>query len=71
LPTGVSLTPIGKRRFKSQISYLGVNRYLGAYLTAEEASQVYNEAAECIVKTGQLPDYYMNRERYDRFKKLE
>jgi hypothetical protein len=71
LPTGVSLTPIGKRRYKCQISYLGVNRYLGSYLTAQEASEVYNAAAECIVNTGQLPDYYMNRERYDRFKKLE
>lgn len=69
LPTGVTKNPIGIRRYKAQISYMGVNRYLGAYLTAEEASAVYNEAAECIIKTGHLPEYYMTRARYDRFKK--
>jgi hypothetical protein len=71
LPTGVTKNPIGIRRYKAQISYLGKNRYLGAYLTAEEASEVYEAAAECIIKTGKLPDYYMTRERYDRFKKPE
>jgi hypothetical protein len=71
LPTGVTLNPTGVRRYKAQISYQGINRYLGAYMTAEEASQVYQEASDCIVKTGHLPDYFMNRKRYDRFKKSE
>lgn len=69
LPTGVTKTAIGISRFKSQISYLGVNRYLGCYMTAEEAHQVYMEASDSIVKTGHLPQYFLTRERYERFKK--
>jgi hypothetical protein len=69
LPTGVTLTSIGKRRYKCQISYLGVNRYLGCYLTPEEAAKVYQDASDAIVKTGHLPEYFMTRERYERFKK--
>jgi nitrous oxide reductase len=38
---------------------------------AEEAAAVYQEASDLIIKTGELPEYYMNRKRYDRFKKLE
>jgi len=71
LPTGVTKTAIGKRRYKSQICYKGENRYLGCYMTAEEAAAVYQEASDLIIKTGELPEYYMNRKRYDRFKKLE
>jgi len=40
-------------------------------MTAEEAAAVYQEASDLIIKTGELPEYYMNRKRYDRFKKLE
>lgn len=69
LPTGVTLNPTGKRRYKCQISYQGVNRYLGVYMTAQEASQVYQDASDCIVKTGHLPEHFMNRKRYDRFNK--
>lgn len=69
LPTGVVENPIGVRRFKSQISYLGINRYLGCYLTAQEAHDVYMSASDAIVKTGHLPQYFLTRERYERFKK--
>ena len=69
LPTGVTTSPMGKRKYKAQISYLGINKYLGCYDTPEEASQVYIEASDCIIKTGKLPEYYMNRNLYDRFKK--
>jgi hypothetical protein len=71
LPTGVTKTAIGIRRFKSQISYLGANRYLGCYMTAEEAHQVYMAASDSIVKTGHLPEYFLTRKRYERFKKPE
>jgi len=71
LPTGVTQTAIGIRRFKCQISYKGVNRYLGCYMTAEQASQVYQEAAKAIVETGELPDYFLTRKRYQRFIKPE
>jgi len=69
LPTGVVQTTVGVRRFKSQISYLGINRYLGCYMTAQEAHDVYMEASDAIVKTGHLPQYFLTRERYQRFKK--
>jgi hypothetical protein len=69
LPTGVTLTPIGKRRYKCQISYLGKNRYLGTFYTAEEASATYQEAVQLITKTGVLPDYFFTKQRYERFKK--
>jgi hypothetical protein len=71
LPTGVTLNPIGKRRYKAQLSYLGKNRYLGMFHTAEEASAVYQEAVQFIIKTGVLPDYFFTRQRYERFKKPE
>ena len=71
LPTGVTLTPIGKRRYKAQLSYLGKNRYLGMFHTAEEASATYQEAVQLIIKTGQLPDYFFTKKRYERFKKPE
>jgi hypothetical protein len=69
LPTGVTMGTVGKRKYKAQISYLGINRYLGCYLTPEEAAKVYQDASDAIIKTGHLPEYYMTRERYDRFKK--
>ena len=69
LPTGVTLNPIGKRRYKAQLSYLGKNRYLGMFYTAEEASATYQEAVQLIIKTGQLPDYFFTKKRYERFKK--
>jgi hypothetical protein len=69
LPTGVTKTNIGIRRFKCQISYLGINRYLGCYMTAQEASEVYIAASDAIVKTGNLPEHFLTRERYERFKK--
>jgi hypothetical protein len=69
LPTGVVENPIGVRKFKAQISYLGINRYLGAYMTAEEASQVYQDASDAIVKTGHLPEHFLNRKKYDRYKR--
>jgi predicted house-cleaning NTP pyrophosphatase (Maf/HAM1 superfamily) len=71
LPTGVTKTAIGIRKFKAQICYLGLNRYLGCYMTAEQAGSVYQEAAKTIMETGKLPDYFINRKRYDRFKKPE
>lgn len=71
LPTGVVKTEIGKRRYKTQISYLGVNNYLGCYYTAEEAHAVYMEASDCIMKTGKLPERFMNRTRYERYKKSQ
>ena len=69
LPTGVTQTNIGKRRFKCQISYLGKNRYLGMFHTAEEASACYQEAVHLITKTGVLPEHFFTKERYDRYKK--
>ena len=69
LPTGVTKTNIGKRRFKSQICYLGINRYLGCFFTPEEAAKVYEEAANIIVKNGVLPEHFFNKERYARHKK--
>ena len=71
LPTGVTKTAIGIRKFKCQISYKGVNRYLGCYMTAEQAGNVYQEAAKTIMETGELPDYFLTRERYQRFIKPE
>ena len=71
LPTGVVQTTVGRRRFKCQISYLGINRYLGCYMTAQEAHDVYMAASDAIVKTGHLPEYFLTRERYQRFKKPE
>ena len=69
LPTGVVQTTVGRRRFKAQISYLGTNKYLGCYMTAQEAHDVYMSASDAIVKTGHLPQYFLTRERYERFKK--
>ena len=66
LPTGVVENPIGIRRFKAQISYLGKNRYLGCYMTPEEASEVYQAASDTILKTGHLPEHFMTRKRYER-----
>jgi len=71
LPTGVTKTAIGIKRYKAQISYLGINRYLGSYLTVEEASEVYIAASDAIIKIGHLPEYFLTRERYERFKKPE
>jgi hypothetical protein len=71
LPTGVTQTNIGKRRYKCQISYLGKNRYLGMFHTAEEASATYQEAVQLITNTGVLPDYFFTKKRYERFKKPE
>ena len=58
LPTGVTKGDAGKRRYKCQISYLGVNRYLGCYMTPEEASEVYIAASDAIVMSGHLPEYF-------------
>lgn len=69
LPTGVCKTPIGVRRYKAQINHRAVNIYLGCYLTPEEASAVYQEAADCILKTGELPERFTGRKKYDRYKK--
>jgi len=67
LPTGVVKTELGRRKYKTQISYLGMNTYLGSYFTPEEAHAVYMEASDCIMQTGKLPERFMNRERYQRY----
>jgi len=69
LPTGVIKIKGNKRNYKAQICYLGINRYLGSYFTLEEAHNVYKEASDIILKTGVLPDYFFNKQKYERFKK--
>ena len=69
LATGVTKGIAGIKKYKAQISYLGINRYLGSYLTEQEASEVYIAASDAIVKTGHLPEYFLTRQKYKRFKK--
>jgi len=69
LPTGVTKNPIGIRLFKAQINHRGVNNYLGCYMTAQEASQAYQEASDGIIKTGEIPESLKNKKRYGRYKK--
>jgi len=67
MPTGVTKTETGVKQYKAQINYRGVNNYLGCYMTADEAHAVYVEASDSIIKTGQLPERFANREKYKRF----
>ncbi len=69
LPTGVTKNPMGIRLFKAQINHRGVNNYLGCYMTAQEASQAYQEASDGIIKTGEIPESLKNKKRYGRYKK--
>lgn len=69
LPTGVSKSPVGIRRYKAQINHRGVNNYLGCYMTPQEASQIYQEACDGIIKTGEIPENLKNKKKYGRYKK--
>jgi len=69
MPTGVTKTETGVKQYKAQINYRGVNTYLGCYHTPEEAHAVYVEASDSIIKTGGLPERFVNREKYKRFSK--
>jgi len=69
MPTGVTKTEIGVRRYKAQINHRGRNTYLGCYMTPEEAHEIYVEVADHIIRTGELPERFLNREKYRRFSK--
>lgn len=56
LPTGVCRNQAGRRRYKAQINYMGIPRYLGSFFTPEEAHEAYKAASDLIEKENRLPE---------------
>lgn len=68
-PTGVTSNGSGKHKYKAQINYKKKVTYLGSYETVEEAHAAYIEASESIIKNGCIPERFLTRKRYERFRK--